>query len=251
MIIDTLKPEDVFPELAHIVGDSIPMSSDGGRTWCTCYSAMQNQPEKTWVPWWEVYLERVRSKCECFNKEMIGFDPLTKETRPILERLIQLGGHGDHLEIGTLYGASAIYSALTKQLHDLRGRVFCIDPFDMDLLTETIIEKCVMLPTPEIVMDNALEAGVDGRLVIVQAKSDPFPLPCHRFATAYIDGDHSFEAVKRDWLNVSPLVDKAILFDDCQDWGDVYRLLHEVVEQDPEWTLEFIDKAWMCLAVRK
>jgi hypothetical protein len=124
---------------------------------------------------------------------------------------------GDHLEIGSLHGGSAIVVALLKKEMGYSGRVVCIDPFDgyypkspryykVDILTKVPV-------TVDVIRENARRFGVE--LEIVQAYSHPFPIQGRRFATAYIDGDHWGEMPLRDWENVSPITDKFITFDNC------------------------------------
>ena len=166
-------------------------------------------------------------------------NPLTELNAYMLELAVLLGGHGDHLEIGTLFGASAIHAALTKKRNGLGGKVVCIDPFESDLLTPTIWAQCNdIAPTVEIVMSNATHFGVDDRIEIIQKKSNPLPFAGQRFATAYIDGDHSVEGVRADWNNLKKIVDVAVLLDDDKTHMGTYKVAREDIAVDKDW------KAW-------
>src|SRR5574342_461649 len=45
----------------------------------------------------------------------------------ILAQTVINAGNGDHLEIGSLFGGSAILSALVKKNFSLQGNIYCID----------------------------------------------------------------------------------------------------------------------------
>ena len=124
---------------------------------------------------------------------------------------------GDHLEIGTLHGGSAIVVALAKREAGYSGRVVCIDPLD-GYYPGTVHHKrrdpISGVPVSfETIEENMRRFGVD--LEVIPAYSIPFPLPDRRFATAYIDGDHWNEAPTLDFFNVAQVTDRFITFDNC------------------------------------
>lgn len=132
---------------------------------------------------------------------------------------------GDHLEIGTLFGASAIVCALAKKNAKREGKIFCIDPLNgyyigarnkngADIGSE-IDKPSGKKPTMENLLKNCKEFGVE--LEIIQKKSDPFPeeLKGRKFATVYIDGDHWNGAPARDWNSIKDNVDSFVIFHDC------------------------------------
>jgi len=49
---------------------------------------------------------------------------------PFLGSMVYLAGDGDHVDIGSLYGASAIMAAKIKERFNLKGIVYAIDPYD-------------------------------------------------------------------------------------------------------------------------
>jgi len=115
----------------------------------------------------------------------------------VLSEAVFRAGDGDHVEIGTLYGASAIQVALVKKHFNLGGDVYCIDPFDgyygpgrMDgsgvpVVAETFLKNCTTF-------------GVLDRVVPVAKKSIPWPLGDKKFVSAYVDGDHDGKAPWKD-----------------------------------------------------
>jgi hypothetical protein len=133
---------------------------------------------------------------------------------------------GDHLEIGTLHGGSAIVVALLKKRYGFTGRVVCVDPLDgyytgtryafpVDFVSKVPVSL-------ETIRENERRFGVE--LEIVRARSIPFPLHGRRFATAYIDGDHWGDVPLMDFINAAWITDKYITFDNCgAKWPDVTR----------------------------
>ena len=142
---------------------------------------------------------------------------------------------GDHLEIGTLHGGSAIVVALLKKHCGYSGKVVCIDPLDgyypnskrysrLDILTHIPVSM-------ETLKENMRRFGV--QLEVVQAYSDPLPITGRRFATAYIDGDHWNGVPLKDWNAVKRITDKFITFDNCDfNHPDV---LHACNIAEREW----------------
>lgn len=130
-------------------------------------------------------------------------------------------GNGDYLEIGTLFGGSAIAVALAKKEAGLTGKVYCIDPLDGYYIgaindrgrdISELIDISGYTPSLEILESNADKLGV--KLEIIQQKSHPFPKQAKRnYVMAYIDGDHWNDAPLNDWLNVRRIVTKYIVFD--------------------------------------
>jgi SRSO17 transposase len=157
--------------------------------------------------------------------------------------VIAQSGDGDHLEIGTLHGGSAILVALIKKTNDFSGKVWCIDPLDgyyKGTKYEYPVDLVSKIPvTRERVLENAKKFGVRDRIKVIASKSVPLPrgLP-KRFASAFIDGDHSGDVPLQDWHNVKDRTDKYVIFDNANQATnpDVMVAVREAAN-DPDWEL--------------
>lgn len=161
----------------------------------------------------------------------------------ILAWAVSRAGDGDHLEIGTLFGGSAIVAALVKKEQGFSGKVVCLDPLDGYYL-DTIFAKrtdpvCGLPISRKQVEQNAKTFGVE--LEIIAKRSQPWPheLRDRKFASAYIDGDHWGDGPLLDWLNVKEQVEKIVVFDNFDDQHpDVQRAVR-LAQADPEWKTIF------------
>ena len=116
-------------------------------------------------------------------------------------------GH-DYVEIGTMYGASAIIAGRA-----CKGEIHCIDPFG------PYKKNIKPVPSPEIVRQNWESKGlVLERLHIHQQAHPPWPevIKDRMFDVGLIDGCHEIESVWRDWYGMSPHIKKYILFHDVK-----------------------------------
>lgn len=156
-------------------------------------------------------------------------------------------GDGDHLEIGTLHGGSAILVALAKQSLGLRGNVICIDPLDgyykgtkFEFPTDYVTRVPV---TREILEENLEKFGVIDSVQVIQAKSVPFPdcLALREFASAYIDGDHWGEVPYQDWLNVSMRTRRMVVFDNVDSGHPAVEAAVEAACRDDCWRIVLRD----------
>lgn len=154
---------------------------------------------------------------------------------------IAQAGHGDHLEIGTLHGGSAILAALVKDKFGLNGDIYCIDPLDGYYIGTQFgcpVDWVSRLPvTPEAVKSNAEAFGLGERIHITQAKSIPFPeqLQGHTFSSVYIDGDHWGEAPTIDWQNCKDRTNRMIVFDNVDDQHPAVHMAVKIAKADPDW----------------
>lgn len=140
---------------------------------------------------------------------------------PFIASMAANAGNGDHIEIGALFGASAIAVALTKQKLGLEGLVYCIDPYNAEARTaEVNINPNVagqLNGTPEELLANAEKFGVE--LKLIQEYSEPWPkqLEANNFVSAYIDGDHLHGMPKKDFENLRGRVSNYIGFDNVEE----------------------------------
>jgi hypothetical protein len=156
-----------------------------------------------------------------------------REKHGLLAQSIRLAGDGDHLEVGTLYGASAILAAMTKKKYGLKGAVWCVDPFvdaDIDPSIKELTDYKVSLVR---VLNNASTMGVN--VIPKKVPFSEYDIEGVKFASAYIDGDHTYEGVKHDWEKAAPHVDSVVMFDDYNDprFPGVQKFIDEL--DDPEW----------------
>lgn len=116
---------------------------------------------------------------------------------------------GDHTEIGTLFGGTAIIAGRMKKT----GKVYIIDPLS-GYYGAKVDPISRLKPDRELLEANLKHWNVINKSVIVEAVSNPWPLPedmC--FDTALIDGDHSFGGAMLDWNNLKGWVNRYIMFD--------------------------------------
>lgn len=125
-----------------------------------------------------------------------------------------------HLEIGALFGAATIFSCHATRLAGKRTPTVVIDPFEgyygqkADPITGVHVDE-------ETFRSNlALFGYGDGEVRVWKGYStDPAVLDRARglkVLSLFIDGDHAYDGVKRDWIHYSPLVAEGgyVLFDD-------------------------------------
>ncbi len=130
---------------------------------------------------------------------------------------------GNHLEIGSLHGGSAIVVALVKKEFGFSGDVYCIDPLNGYYLNSNCPKKWQSQIDPvskipisiETIQENMRRFDIN--LNIIQFQSNPYPLNGEKFATAYIDGDHWGDMPFIDFMNIHPNVSEFITFDNCDD----------------------------------
>lgn len=169
-------------------------------------------------------------------KKMDGRLALTRELEA--ECLAQFTAiPGDHVEIGCLWGGTALVAILAKKDLLLPGNVYTIDTMQggwWDTQDPDVGKR----PTYEAVISNMRKFGVSRRVHVVRAKSDPWPLPeTVKPSTIFIDGDHRFEGVSLDWKNASQRATKFILLHDynSKNHPGVQRMVDEIAKKDPNW----------------
>ena len=145
---------------------------------------------------------------------------------------------GDHLEIGSLYGGSAILAALTKKLVGQSGMVYSIDAWEF--YEDQTVLGGDKYPSRDLARWNAKQIGVADRIMFYQQTHPPLPkeLEDKRFDTAFIDANHMYDGALADWNNLRGRVNKYMLFHDIlvlkyheADVGKVFR----DAAKFPEW----------------
>jgi len=166
----------------------------------------------------------------------------TNNTELLLE-YVQKAGEGNYLEIGTLFGGSAIAVALWKQYLGQLGHVFCIDPLDgyyrkmaprEDMLDEQSGKRVV----PDVFHKNVYEFGVQNRVFLLRDYSiNVLPFTGITFKVSYIDGHHWEDVPLRDWELVRYATSKYIIFDNYDEkHPDVVAAVQEAISY-PEWSI--------------
>ena len=84
---------------------------------------------------------------------------------PFLIGMIEAAPDGDHVDIGSLFGASAIAVALRKKELGHEGKVYCIDPYDSEERAVQVVPGPGLDPNlvsgnPEALMENAKKFDV-------------------------------------------------------------------------------------------
>jgi predicted O-methyltransferase YrrM len=105
------------------------------------------------------------------------------------------------VEIGSARGKSACFvgRALKDNGH---GRLYAIDPH-----AQTAWNDVDSVDTYEVLRANLRRAKVDGHVEIMRATSDIVAGSWNRpIDLIFIDGDHSYEGVRRDWELFSPFL---------------------------------------------
>jgi len=156
----------------------------------------------------------------------------------LLEYVWKAGG-GNHLEIGTLFGGSAIAVALLKKYHNQNGMVFCIDPLDGYYGNENDISGVPV--NPYSLFRNIRKFKVGDRIAVIRAYSQDVDLYGIKFTTAYIDGCHKDGIPVKDWNMCKNLVSKYVVFDNFSDNLPDVQIACGKASTAPNWEFEFLD----------
>jgi hypothetical protein len=136
---------------------------------------------------------------------------------------IAKAGNGSHLEIGTLFGGSAILAVLVKQEFGFDGDIYCVDPLNgyyIGTQWEYPVDPVTNLPISQAIVEGNFKAfGVEDRIHITTAPSRPWPEELWRlqFSSAFIDGDHWGDMPWHDWNMASPRTNRYIVFDNYDE----------------------------------
>ena len=159
---------------------------------------------------------------------------------------------GDHVEIGCLWGATAILAALAKKQAGAEGHVYTIDKMSGGYWQTGDTGYYNRIPTRKTVIQNLERTGTQHDVTIIEAMSDPWPLPeTVKPTTVLIDGSHTYEGCKQDWLNVKKLEPEYVLFHDYESsrHPGVQKAVDEILKNDREWVK--VEKADTLLILAK
>lgn len=159
----------------------------------------------------------------------------------VLLDFVEKAGEGNYLEIGTLFGGSAIPVALLKNELLQRGLVFCVDPLDgyyrkyasredmMDLQSRTPV-------TVQTLFNNIAKFNVGNRIVVLREYSTSLAeFIDMKFAVSYIDGDHRGGVPLRDWNLIKNITTKFVVFDNCADTHPDVHLACKAANDEKNW----------------
>ncbi len=144
------------------------------------------------------------------------------------------GAGGRCLEIGSYLGASAavLAEAMRWAGHGDAGRVFCIDTWQNDAMTEG------QRDTYEEFLRNT--ADWPGLIVPIRGASTEVDLPTQQsMDLVFIDGDHSYEAARADVERFAPMVADGgrLVMHDHRSKPGVTRVLGEVLTTG-QWVIQ-------------
>ncbi len=163
---------------------------------------------------------------------------------PFLAAMVEAAPDGDHVDIGSLFGASALVVALMKKELSHKGKVYCIDPYDAEERAKQVVageglDLNLVSASPEELLANA--EAFDVELTLIQKKSNPWPeeLENHTFVTAYIDGVHLGKGPWQDFENLRGRVTNYIGCDNYEEeYADVVSALYKAMDTD-DWFLYY------------
>lgn len=141
---------------------------------------------------------------------------------------------GDHIEVGVLHGGSAILAAYAKGIYRCPGHIYGIDPFPGYVPTRIPVPPP---PTYQAAMNNVELHDMENRITLFEGYHPPLPaeLESHTFASAFIDGEHSFRACMEDWMNLKDRVKGFIIFHDVHNPKHGVNTVFQIAARDKDW----------------
>jgi predicted O-methyltransferase YrrM len=154
------------------------------------------------------------------------------------------------VEIGSWQGKSSVI--LAKAAGNRRnGIVYCIDPFDAsgDALSVPAFQERLKGASGDlkgVFLANIARCKVAGRIRVRQGTSSEVAVSwTEKIDLLFIDGDHSYDGVRRDFLAWTKFLRPGgllLLHDVCPDHTEnpkhpdgPYRIVQEYIRDDPQW----------------
>jgi len=141
-------------------------------------------------------------KTKEIDKTIEGICGSPPDDGAIFAQAVRNAGDGDYLEMGTLFGASAILASLTKKKYGIKGDVYAVD--DLVMIGNERNEASIMR--------NARLMGAD--IILKVAKTQPFPYPDKKFNCILIDAGHDICSCLLDWISAKSVATKYVIFHD-------------------------------------
>ncbi len=203
--------------------DTAPMSSFN--TWMNGESAIKQGSRRSM---------EYKRLIDYADKRLIGRMALYDGEAELIAKTVEIKGL--HVEIGCLWGGTAILAMLAKNMNKVTGHVVSID-FMLGKFWNSEDPVIGKLPTPQDVYMNMIRFGLEGDISVLRCSSYPFPLAGHiKPVTALIDGDHREEGCRRDWESLKDRTKKYILFHDYDLYHPgVTGVVDEIVRADENW----------------
>lgn len=148
-------------------------------------------------------------------------------------------GGGEVVEIGSLYGRSTCYLAAGNAKNG-RGNVYAIDTFagSAEHQAGAVGEQKAIVnngSTFKLFLKNIATQRLDDRIKPIVSTSGDAALKWQRpIRLLFIDGDHSYEGTRDDFLSWAPYVVESglIAFHDVSTWDGVTRFYNELSQGD-------------------
>ncbi len=117
---------------------------------------------------------------------------------------------GDYIEIGTLFGGTAILAAMMGV-----GKVYAIDPVDGYYNPGQVDKTTMLVPSVAIFEENMRRFGVE--VTLFPHKHPPWPdaIKNNRFGIGFIDGDHGLRGAQLDYRALRSRCE-CIIFDNVE-----------------------------------
>lgn len=146
---------------------------------------------------------------------------------------------GDYLEIGCLWGGTAILAALSKIENGVDGHIYTVDFMRGGFWVYGDPGADNEVPSYTKVVLNLKAFAVENRVSVIVSESSPLPLPKGVSPrVVMIDGDHRFEGCMTDWLNAKTLKpDYVMLHDYDEKHLGVMRAVDQITEHDSDYKL--------------
>ena len=161
--------------------------------------------------------------CADMDAKITGAIGMTGADASILASVVSMDG--DHLEIGALWGGSAILSAETKKRGGWKGNIICVD-------------DGAMANSKNVVLDNARIMGVDDRIVLHLGNSTDYDHGDTKYATALIDAGHGYSDCMNDFRKIDDHVTGRIMIHDYDpDHQGVVDAVNTILRVSSSWFL--------------
>ena len=174
---------------------------------------------------------------------------------PWVSSMVAVAGNGNHLEIGSLFGATAIAAALVKKELNYTGKVYCIDPYlprDEKIAgTSGQLPPEILNGSPEALMENAKKMDVE--LTLIHKKSQPWPKELEKvnFVSAFIDGEHINDTPWKDFQECAKRTSGYIAIDNYEEgYPEIIEVVNRILlEMGREWSIYY--KNHICIIFRR